>query len=58
MYKLSKNMLGEINSVVITENGITTCIPFDKGNRDYQQYLLWLEQGNQPLPADEPATGA
>ena len=31
-------------------------IPFDSANTDYQQYLAWLEQGNQPLPADEEQT--
>jgi hypothetical protein len=28
-------------------------IPFDPANTDYQQYLKWLEEGNQPLPAEE-----
>jgi hypothetical protein len=28
------------------------CIPLDPGNVDYQQYLLWLEEGNEPLPED------
>jgi hypothetical protein len=28
-------------------------IPFDPANTDYQQYLEWLEEGNQPLPAEE-----
>ena len=27
-------------------------IPCDKSNTDYQQYLKWLEEGNEPLPAD------
>lgn len=32
-----------------------TCIPMSETNRDYQQYLKWLEEGNTPLPADEGA---
>lgn len=29
-------------------------IPFDPANTDYQKYLEWLAEGNQPLPANEP----
>ena len=28
-------------------------IPFDPANTDYQAFLLWKSQGNEPLPADE-----
>ena len=28
-------------------------IPFALDNTDYQAYLAWLAEGNQPLPADE-----
>ena len=28
-------------------------IPFDPANTDYQEYLKWLDEGNEPLPADE-----
>lgn len=28
-------------------------IPMVEDNRDYQEYLKWLADGNQPLPADE-----
>jgi len=27
-------------------------IPFDPANRDYAEYLEWLAEGNEPLPAD------
>ena len=32
-----------------------TLIPFAEGNRDYQEYLEWLAEGNEPLPADDPS---
>ena len=28
-------------------------IPFDPANTDYQEYLKFLDEGGQPLPADE-----
>jgi hypothetical protein len=31
-------------------------IPFDPVNTDYQTYLEWIAEGNEPLPADEPET--
>ena len=33
----------------LTDNAV---IPPDPANTDYQQYLLWLEEGNTPLPPD------
>lgn len=29
-------------------------IPPDPANADYQQYLAWLDAGNEPEPAPEP----
>ena len=29
-------------------------VPPDEGNADYQAYLAWLAEGNEPLPAPEP----
>jgi hypothetical protein len=28
-------------------------IPFDPDNTCYQEYLKWVAEGNEPLPADE-----
>ena len=33
-------------------------IPFDPANTDYAEYLEWLAEGNEPLPADEPIADA
>jgi hypothetical protein len=44
-------MSGETNTVIrLSDNAY---IPFASDNADYQAYLLWCEQGNTPLPADE-----
>ena len=43
---------GVVKSVIKDD---TNSIPFDPANTDYQEYLKWLEEGNQPLPADEVA---
>ena len=43
MYKL----IGT-NSVQRVADG--ACIPFANGNRDYEEYKLWLAEGNTPEP--------
>ena len=56
MYKLTTNSYGgEAMSVIRTKDG--ACIPFDEANTDYQKYLEWLAEGNEPLPPD-PVEGA
>ena len=58
MYKLMKNLSGEINAVRKEGNGFVLSIPFDDANRDYAEYLEWLAEGNEPLPADPVETPA
>lgn len=52
MYKLIKNPDGGQPTSVLRDN--KDSIPFDPANTDYQAYLAWLAEGNQPLPADQP----
>ena len=47
MYKLTQH-----NSVIRSVDN--AFIPFDPANTDYQEYLKWISEGNEPLPADEP----
>jgi hypothetical protein len=42
------------NSTSIKRLADNASIPADGGNRDYREYLEWLDAGNTPLPADEP----
>jgi hypothetical protein len=57
-------MYKKINSLSLQTNEITesttsirrisdkAIIPFDEANRDYQEYLEWLAEGNTPEAAD------
>ena len=47
MYKLSND-----TNCILKVNG-NIWIPQDPDNTDYQKYLEWLAEGNEPLPAEE-----
>jgi hypothetical protein len=53
MYKRVTLYEGEIENCIkrLSDN---VFIPFDPANTDYQEYLKWLSEGNEPLPADTP----
>ena len=50
MYKLINQSLGGQSVLRLLDNSY---IPMDEANTDYQAYLVWLSEGNTPLPADE-----
>jgi hypothetical protein len=50
MYKL-KNTLSGVQVVLRLSDNAN--IPFDPANTDYQEFLRWKAEGNEPLPADE-----
>jgi hypothetical protein len=45
VWDVMKNQISD-NMIVRDEDG--AFIPFDPGNRDYQKYLKWLDEGNTP----------
>jgi hypothetical protein len=52
---LNHNTDGSLNeSQCIKRLSDNAFIPFDPANTDYQAYLAWCAEGNEPLPADEP----
>jgi hypothetical protein len=52
MYQFQPDQYGKPATCIkrIADNAF---IPFDPANTDYQQYLAWLAEGNQPIPAEE-----
>ena len=54
MYQEYKNWANTVTCIIRLSDKVA--IPFDPANTDYQAYLKWVSEGNQPLPADD--TGA
>ena len=52
MYIKVKDINGFVANNMIRRINDGANIPFDPANTCYQAYLKWLEEGNQPLPAD------
>lgn len=54
MYKQIKSYFtNEIDTQQVLRIADNATIPFDPANTDYQKYLEWIAEGNEPLPADE-----
>jgi hypothetical protein len=50
MYQLQK-----FNSLIVAVKRISdsVSIPMDTANSDYQAFLAWKAEGNEPLPAEQ-----
>lgn len=51
-YKKARLFNGEETGVIVRLSD-TANIPPDPANSDYQDYLAWLAEGNEPEPADD-----
>ena len=49
MFKLLNSSTGVQFVIRLSDNAF---IPFDPANTDYQEYLRWLAEGNEPLTAE------
>lgn len=51
--KLIKNeFTSTVDQVNLTIDNVVYLVPFDEGNRHYQQYLAWVAEGNTAEAAD------
>jgi hypothetical protein len=53
MYKLGKLDIMTNQTSCIIRISDNTSIPLVQDNTDYQAYLAWVLEGNEPLPAEE-----
>lgn len=51
MYQLITEPISK-ETVCIKRLADNAFIPFDPANTDYQKYLEWLAEGNEPLPPE------
>ena len=54
MYRICNNADGVAYSVMRLEDQSIMRLGDDNDSIDYQEYLAWLAEGNEPLPADGP----
>lgn len=54
IYKICVDMFGnKYGAIRDNDDGTFRMFMFDEQSSDYQKYLEWLAEGNEPLPADE-----
>jgi len=52
MYKQIKSIFPNESSSYVQRLSDNAYIPMDEQNTDYQAYLKWVAEGNEPLPAE------
>ena len=54
MYKIKNDLQTNLLATIIkiNENGSVTSFGVNPANTDYQAYLKWVSEGNEPLPAE------
>jgi hypothetical protein len=50
-------MRNQVHDGIIQRDEDQAFIPFDPDNTDFQAYLAWLDQGNEPRAYTPPETG-
>ena len=51
---VTQNLYGQESTVYVRQNDDGSNVSFaDYHENEYQKYLAWLAEGNEPLPADE-----
>jgi hypothetical protein len=53
MYKQTLTSKNEISETIVQRIADGAYITIGADNTDYQAFLLWKAEGNEPLPADE-----
>tara|TARA_B100000131_G_C17633608_1_gene417010 strand:- start:45 stop:233 length:189 start_codon:yes stop_codon:yes gene_type:complete len=51
-YKPDGSVLTDNQYVICTIDGVEKFVPTDNNNKDYQDYLAWVAEGNTPTAAD------
>ena len=45
---------GQVSDRIVQRDEDGAFVPFDPDNVDYQDYLAWLDEGNEPTPYTPP----
>ena len=45
-YKVGTSPIDDVEFIAKIVDGVISFVPIDPANRDYQEYLEWVEEGN------------